>query len=372
MKIGIDCRMYGPESTTGIGNYIKNLTSNLFLIDKKNDYILFMKDPIFSSFSLPGKKVKKVKIDFPWYSFAEQTAFLKILLEHKLDLIHFPQFNIPIFYPKKFIVTIHDITPKFFPGPNIKKSLVRRICYHKVFNSAVKKSKKIITVSNHTKNQIVKNFNTPKDKIKVIYLGIEEKFKLISNKKQITDLMSEYGISKPFIFYVGVWRDHKNLPNLVEAFDILKNHLNLDIQMVLGGNPDDRYPEIIKAVEKSKNRNDIIMPGFISENELPIFYNAAELFVLPSFCEGFGLVAIESLACGTPVASSNTTSVPEIIQDSGIYFNPENPKDIAAAIKNILTDREAYLSLKIRGMEHVKKYSWLNCAKKTLQVYQSV
>jgi glycosyltransferase involved in cell wall biosynthesis len=372
MRIGIDARMYGPKATTGIGNYIRNLLENLFLIDQKNEYVIFMKDPAFSQFSPPSKRVEKIKVDFPWYSITEQIMFPKILLKHKLDLVHFPQFNVPIFYPKKFVVTIHDITPKFFPGSNVKKSIIRKIGYQYVFKSAVKKSEKIITVSNFTKNQIIKYFKAPEEKIKVTYLGFDSNFKIVGDQKILNQIKNKYGISKPFLFYVGVWRDHKNLPNLIKAFNLIKDYFKLDIQLVLGGQADDRYPEILEEIKKSKNQADIIRPGFIPEHELPAFYSAAELFVLPSFCEGFGLVAIESLACGTPVAASNTTSVPEIIQDAGLYFNPNESEEIAKCINKALTDKELYEALKSRGFSQIQRYSWQNCAKDTLLIYQSI
>ncbi len=371
MRIGIDARMYGPKATTGIGNYIKNLLDNIFLIDKNNEYVLFMKEPSFSQFNPPNQRVKKIKVDFPWYSFSEQIKFPKILLKYKLDLVHFPQFNIPIFYPKKFVVSIHDITPKFFPGPNVKKSLIRKFGYQVVFNSAIKKSAKIITVSNHTKSQLIQHFNAPRKKIEVTYLGFDKKFQPARNDS-ISELKNKYGITKPFIFYVGVWRDHKNLPNLISAFDILKNRYQLDIQLVLGGTPDNRYLEITEAIKKSQNNSDIIMPGFIEDENLPIFYSGAKIFVLPSFCEGFGLVAIESLACGTPVAASESTSIPEILSDSAIYFRPNDPKDIAEKINLILTDEKLYKTLKTNGLSQIQRYSWQDCAKKTLMIYQSV
>lgn len=372
MRIGIDARMYGAESTTGIGVYIKNLTDQLFRIDQENEYILFMLEPAYSKFQPPNKRVKKVKVDCPWYSFSEQIKLPGILLKSKLDLVHFPHFNVPIFYPGKFIITIHDITPKFFPGPRVKKSIIRKIGYQTVFQLGIKRAKKIIAVSNYTKENLTNSFKIAKDKIEVIHLGLEPKFRIITNQELLQKIKDRYQITKPFIFYIGVWRDHKNLPGLIKAFNILKSEYKSDYQLVLGGKSDPKYPENKQALENSPFRSDIILPGFISEDELPLFYNAAKLFVLPSFCEGFGLVALESLACGTPVIGSNTTSLPEILQDCALYFDPKDSKVIAKIISEVLTDTGLYQDLQKRGLNQIKKYSWLDCAKKTLEVYQSV
>lgn len=371
MKIGIDARMYGVEATTGIGAYIKNLTDQLFLIDEKNEYFLFMLEPAFSQFQPPNNRIKKILVKSHWYTLREQIELPMILLKSKLDLVHFPHFNVPLFYPKNFIVTIHDITPKFFPGPKAKKSLIRRLGYQLIFKSGIKRAKKIIVNSNHTKQNLIKHFKIQENKINVTYLGVDEQFKVIEDKSLIDNIKNKYKISKPFIFYIGVWRDHKNLPNLVKAFNLIKESYGIDCQLVLAGKPDSNYPEIQEEINNSKFRFDIINPGFIEQKELILFYNAAELFVLPSFCEGFGLVALESLACGTPVIASNSTSLPEILGKSSLYFDPNQPSQIAQLINSILTDQNLYQNLKNLGLNQIKKYNWRECSTKTLNVYES-
>jgi len=371
MRIGIDARMYGTKATTGIGAYIKNLTDQLFMIDQKNEYVLLMLDPAYSKFQVPNNRVKKIKVKSSWYSWSEQLEIPKILLGQKLNLVHFPHFNIPILYPKKFILTIHDITPKFYPGPKVQNSIIRKWGYETVFRTGLKKAKKIIANSNYTKKNLIDSFKTPAKKIETIYLGVDQNFKVIEDQESLTKIKNKFQISKPFIFYVGVWRDHKNLPNLIKAFEIIKSKYKLDYQLVLTGQPDPRYQEAKELIEKSDFKSDIILPGFVADSDLPLVYNAASLFILPSFCEGFGLVALESLACGTPVIASNSTSLPEILGDSAIYFNPRNPQEIAQVANQILTDNSLYQELKIRGLEQVKKYSWQKCARETLAIYQS-
>ena len=368
MRIGIDARMYGAKATTGIGVYTKNLIEHLLKIDKKNQYVLFMSASGFKEFT--DSRVEKVLVKSHWYSWAEQLEMPRVLLKHKLDLIHFPHFNVPILYPKKFVVTIHDLTPLFFPGPRVKKSIIRKIGYHQVIRSAVKKSRKIITVSQFTKENIVKNLKVSPEKIKLTYLGYNDQvFKNTSNF-DFSNLKNKYKITKDFIFYLGVLRDHKNIPSLIASFNQLKE--NYDLQLVLGGSLDDRFPEVRQAIESSPAHQDIIVTGFIPDEDLPLMYNAAKLFVLPSFSEGFGLVAIESAACGTPVIAANNSCLPEILEDAGIYFDPQNIKEITKTITRVLTDNELYRGLQERGLEQVKKYSWDQCAQATLDIYESV
>jgi len=372
MRIGIDARMYGPEATTGIGAYIKNLTDQLFFLDQKNEYFLFMREPAYSRFVCPRPGIKKIKADFPWYSFSEQLKMPLVLLKYRLDLVHFPHFNAAIFYPKKFVITIHDITPKFFPGPKAKKSLIRRFGYEAVFRLSLWRAKKIIAISRYTKENLIKYFKAPEKSIAVIYPGVDANCREIFDQNQMAAFKEKYGIVKPFIFYVGVWRDHKNLPALIKAFEILKSKLKTDCQLVLGGQDDSRYPEIGEALAASPFKSEIIAPGFIPEKDLPLFYAAAALFVLPSFCEGFGLVALEAMACGCPVIGSKTTSLPEILGQAALYFNPQKPEEIAALARRILTDPALAEDLKTRGLARAKQYNWQDCAKKVLALYQSL
>ena len=368
MRIGIDARMYGAKATTGIGVYIKKLTDNLFEIDQSNEYFLFMLDPEFSSFTPPNPRVHKVKVKSHWYSIFEQFEMLLVLLRYNLDLVHFPQFNVPVFYPKKFVVMIHDITQIFFPGARVKKNIIRKVGFNLVFKSALKHSEKILVNTNHTKKSLVDYFKTPAEKIEVIYLGFD-KDQSSANPETVKQ---KYNITKPFILYVGVWREHKNLVSLVKAFEIVKSESNFDLQLVLAGPPDQNYLDIQKRINESKYKSDIIAPGFVPDKDLSSLYAAAELFVLPSFHEGFGLAALEAVANQTPVISSVTTAVSEILGPAALYFDPKNEREIADKINIVLSEKTVALDLVNAGQKVLPKYSWKKTAEQTLEIYQKV
>lgn len=370
MRIGIDARMYG-KAQSGIGNYIQQLTSNIFQLDKENDYFLFLLEPFFSLYQVPHDKIHKIKVTSPWYSYAEQTKFLLDILKYKLDLMHFPHFNAPIFYQRPRITTIHDITPKFFPGHK-QKSWWRKKAYELTIKTSLKKSSKIIADSETAKQDIIKYFKVPADKIAVVYLGIESDFKKIENYAKIKELKDRYNITKPFIFFISAWRNHKNFEGLIKAFELLKEQGNFDYQLVLGGQEDPHYQNIKKTIIQSEYKNDIITPGFISDKELPLFYNAAEIFVIPSFYEGFGLIGLEALACDLPVIASNQGSLPEILGKAALYFDPHNVKEIAQTIKRVLNAPDLKNQLRQKGQEQIAKYSWLACAQKTLELYNQI
>ena len=370
MKIGIDARMYG-KAQSGIGNYIKQLTANIFQLDRKNDFFLFLLDPIFSQYQPPYANITKIKVTSGWYSYSEQTKFLWEINKFKLNLMHFTHFNAPIFYNHKRLTTIHDITPKFFPGHK-QKLWWHKKAYQITIASSLRKSAKIITVSNSTKQDLIKHFKMPEEKIAVVYLGIESDFKKIDNYAKIKELKDKYKITKPFLFFVSAWRNHKNFEGLIKAWQLLKKQGDFDYQLVLGGQEDVYYPKIKQTIATSEFNKDIIIPGFISEEELVLFYNAAELFVIPSFYEGFGLIGLEAMACGLPVISSNTTSLPEILGQAAIYFDPYNIENMAETIQSVVKNPELKNQLRQKGLEQVKKYSWQDCAQKTLKIYQQI
>ncbi|OGY42114.1 MAG: hypothetical protein A2Y82_03285 [Candidatus Buchananbacteria bacterium RBG_13_36_9] len=362
--------MYG-KAQSGIGNYIKELTDHIFELDKTNDYYLFLLEPVFSAYQNPHDRIHKIKVTSRWYSLAEQTKFLWAINKHRLDLMHFPHFNAPIFYNKKRLVTIHDIIPKFFPGHK-QKSWLRKKAYELTITTNLKKSAKIIADSQATKQDLINHFNISENKIAVINLGIEKHFKKIENYAKIKELKDKYQIAKPFIFFVSVWRNHKNFEGLIHAFEILKNKGNFDYQLVLGGQEDPNYPNIRQTINDSPYKNDIISPGFIADEELPLFYNAAELVAIPSFYEGFGLIGLEAMACGTPVISSNVTSLPEINGNAALYFDPKNTEQMAEKIYSVLTNSELKNQLIAKGYQQIKKYSWQECAQETLNLYNKI
>ncbi|MCX6745582.1 MAG: glycosyltransferase family 1 protein [Candidatus Parcubacteria bacterium] len=361
--------MYG-KTQSGIGNYIKQITDHLFQLDKENDYFLFLLEPFFSQYQPIADNIHKIKVTSRWYSLSEQTVFLMDLLKYKLDLMHFPHFNAPIFYPGQRITTIHDIIPVFFPGHK-QKSWLRKRAYQLTIKASLRKSAKIIAGSNFTKQELIKHFKVEPEKISVIYLGIENDFKVMTEYAKIKELKDKYKITKPFIFFISAWRNHKNFEGLIRAFDLIKKD-GLDYQLVLAGQEDIHYPNIKSAINQASFKNDIITPGFIAEEELPLFYNTADLVVIPSFYEGFGLVGLEAMACGTPVIASNTASSPEILGQAALYFEPKDPKAIADTIVKVLTNPELQADLKQRGFQQIQKYSWSDCAQKTLEIYKQI
>ena len=385
MRIGIDARMYGPRQT-GIGVYIESLINELSKIDKENYYHIFLLSEEYKKFQLPTNNFSKIEVNSHWYSFKEQIIFLKKITKEKLDLMHFTHFNFPIFYPSKFVITIHDITPKFVPGHKMGKSWYRRKAYDLMLKKGITKSDSVIVPSEVTKKDLINYYEAKKNKIQVIYEGIknkktaEERKEFINNYSQnkevaLKKLKEKYGMKslrKPYVFYVGVWREHKNLINLIRAFSLLVKKHSFEGQLVLGGAPSDFYSEIKKEWRASGLAGKVVIPGFLVGEKLELLYEAADLFVLPSLYEGFGLVPLEALNNGTVAACSDISVLREVTQNKAIYFNPNNPEEMARKMNDILRNKRSQVSL-LRGSQKViDSYNWKKMADEIHEIYINI
>lgn len=364
IKIGIDARMFS-DRFTGIGRYNFELTKRLFE-QKDIEWVIFLNEPEYSQFEFP-KHVKKVLVKAGHYSLAEQTRFLKLLWKEKCDLVHFTHFNLPIFYFRPFVVTIHDTTISFYPG---KKMNVwyRKLGYQLVIRNAVLRAKKIITVSKNTKTDVIKLFKVKPEKIKPIWIAPASEFGPVSEKEK-TRVREKFGLSDKFLLYTGNWREHKNLPRLIKAFAWVQAQ-QPDLHLVITGKPDPYYPEVPENVKKLKLEESVHLVGLVDFADLKALMGAATLYVFPTLYEGFGLPPLEAMACETPVVASRIASVPEVCAEAVEYFNPNNVDDIAAVIATVLCSGSTQEYLIKQGLERVKMFSWDQCATDTLKVYR--
>lgn len=370
MKIGIDARFYNQA---GIGRYLRNLIASLQEIDSTNQYYIFLLKDEFDLLKL-AKNFKKVLADFKWYGFDEQRKLPKLLSQYKLDLVHFPHFNVPVFYKGKFIVTIHDLIHSDFKMRRASAHSfliyeLKQQIYKKVMQHALKKSQKIIVPSNFVKEEIVSRWDLDQKKITITSEAVEENILKISANVSLGKqhkILQNFAIKQPYIFYVGNAHPHKNVEGLIEAFLALRKNYQ-SLQLVLSGN-DHYFWQRIKGKFSDKN---IIYTGFVSDEELVSLYKNAQCFVLPSFSEGFGIPLLEAMACGCPVVSSNKTALPEIGGDAALYFNPNNVVEISEKIQLILNDQKLRQQLKTKGTARYKQFSWEALAKETKKIYDS-
>lgn len=369
MKVAIDARMYRQS---GVGRYIKNLIFWLEKLDKKNDYFILLGKKDFNTLKF-NKNFNKVLADFSWYGIKEQWELPKILNRLNVDLVHFPHFNTPIFYNKKFVVTIHDLIHQHFQmkrvtthGPFIYK--IKQFGYGKIFGSAVSKSQKIITVSGFVKNQLQKNWPKSRGKILVTPEAVDDKIlsivKFLYGVKQ-EQILKKLNVKQPFIFYIGNAHPHKNIKGLIKAFLKLRKNYQYLTLVLAGG---EHY--FWEQIKKEFQDKDVKYVGHISDEQMVALYKSAKVFVLPSFEEGFGIPVLEAMACSCPVAASNVASIPEVGGKAAVYFNPKDIEDMAEKITLVLNNEKLRKDLINKGLKRYKIFSWEKLAGQTLEVYE--
>ena len=368
MKIGIDCRMI---KATGIGRYVSNLIEEISKIDKNNEYILFFKKEEFDAFQVPSSNFKKVLANFHWYGISEQIKFPPLIKKYNLDLMHFPHFNVPIFYRGNFVVNIHDLTLHHYKTirastKNFLTYSIKNLFYKITIKNSVRRALKIFVISKFTKKDVINTLKVSERKILLTYPG-GPALSLVK-KNPDKKVLEKIKIQPHFILYVGNAYPHKNLENLIKAL----NYLPSDVSLILVGKIDEFYRRLQKDTLDLNIQKRVNFAGFLTDEELVSLYKSASVFAFPSFNEGFGLPALEAMAFGLPVVSSNSSCLPEVLGESALYFNPKDPKDIAKKIEKVLDDNNLKNSLVRNGYNQIKKYSWRRMAEQTLSAYKEI
>lgn len=369
MRIGIDARFW---SQTGIGRYIREIVGELAKLDAQNDYVIFLMEDDFNSVSLPSN-FKKIKTSIHWHSFSEQLILPILYLKENLNLLFVPHFNVPIFYPRKFVTTIHDLTVlrvrtgrvTTLPYPIYGVKYLAASLAHFV---AIKRSQKIFTVSEFVKNDIIKTFRVESKKILLTPNSVDAKFYRRSDD-EVKEVLAKYGICKPYLFYVGNGYPHKNLERLTAAFKLVISDFPA-LMLVLGGKKNFFYDRLERESEILVKSGRLIYPGFVADADLPALYSGAEAFVNPSLYEGFGIQTLEAFACGCKVICSNATSLPEIGGDLASYFDPNDIENMADVIKKALV--EVLPDFAPRANEHATQFSWKASAQTILATLTTV
>lgn len=369
MRIVIDARMY---QESGIGRYIRNLLDNLKKLDKDSEYFILHLKSDYDTL-VYHNNFNKVLADFQWYGLTEQYQVQKILPKIKPDLVHFPHFNVPIFYRGKFVVTIHDLIHQHFRMDRATRLnpltyKLKQLGYNKVFQNAITKSVKILAPSNYVKNLLVDKWKIQSEKIIVTYEAVDDKIPTAVAKMSTDDskkILKKFNIKPPYLFYVGNAHPHKNVEGLIKAFLKLKEKY-LDFKLVLSG-----YDHYFWQRLKNENAHEgIIYTGYVEDKQLVALYKNAACFVMPSFEEGFGIPLLEAMACGCPVVSSNAGALTEVGGDACLYFDPQNLGDMGDKIDRVLKNQILRNQLIERGQKRVNFFSWKKLAEQTLKVYE--
>jgi glycosyltransferase involved in cell wall biosynthesis len=364
--IGIDASRANTANRTGVEEYVFQVCKYLSLQVLKYpdlEIVLYTREPLIPEFAEVLSEHLEVKI-LKWLP---ERLWTQIRLSWEMlvnppNILFVPGHVFPIIHPKETIMTIHDVAAKEFPE---SYNLFER--WYSLWSAkvAVNKLWKVIAISEFTKLEIGKRM-TDSDKISVIPLAYDKKYKIIEDSAAIDQALKKYNIEKPFLLSVGRLETKKNTVRLIQAFNKLKsNHQSLitNYQLVLVGGKGHGYEKAIKEIEKSPYKNDIILPGYVEDADLPYIMNAAEVFVFPSLYEGFGIPILEAFACGTPVVTSNTTSCREVAGKAAVLIDPLDVESIASGVEKAINGETVEY-----GLDRAEEYSWEQTVQKIFNV----
>ncbi len=370
MRIAIDIRKINEF---GVGTYIWNLVRNLAGIDDRNDYLLVGSQRNFHELGpLPPnfKQLYQPEENGLW---RDNISIPFDLHRQRLDVVHIPHHEAPFFTPSKLVVTIHDCVHLLFPQEDSSnfgnyRSYLRT-------KRVVHAAQHVLAVSRSTKDDLINIFELPDSKISVVHNALDERFAFTHTPGERKQVLERYQLKDPFVLYSGKIRPHKNVHRLIEAFAVLKNELGdsdryKNLKLIIIGDELSKHQYLRLTVIRSGAQQDVRFFGFVPYPILRVFYQSAELFAFPSLYEGFGLPPLEAMANRAPVLASNTSSLPEVLEDAAVLVNPENVFDIARGMKLILSDDAVRQRLIQKGLQQVAKFSWKLAAQKILERYQ--
>jgi glycosyltransferase involved in cell wall biosynthesis len=371
MRIGIDARMYGSRFT-GIGIYTEKLVEYLSENDSENDYVLFLSKEGMSACTVSKPNFKKTLADARHYSWKEQLIFPFVLLKERLDLMHFTHFNAPFAYRGRSVVTIHDLTLSFYPGRKMTGSL-HRLAYQTTIRSISGRAKRIFAVSAHTKKDLIEILDIPEEKIIIVKNGVERgRFEAEVGKETVDRLKERLRIEGDYLLYTGVFREHKNLVRLVEAFGKIAAEFPA-VDLVLVGKEDPGYRDVRDAIVRLGLSGRVKLPGFMDSSDLVTLYKGAIGYAFPSLYEGFGLPILEAMAAGIPVLCSKGSSLTEVAGDANAaFFNPLDTENMASVMAEFLRNGELRKQLSERGLVRVREFSWEKTGAAILSEYRKV
>jgi glycosyltransferase involved in cell wall biosynthesis len=367
VRIAIDVRKLHDF---GIGTYIRNLLQGLAKIDQHTDYVLLCARRDTSFAATLGENFRSEVQEAGHYSVREQITVPIAVKRAHVDLFHAPHYVLPALTPGRTVVTIHDCIHLMFPqylthrlGPAYARASLW---------TAAHKSNRIFTVSEQSKRDILKFFKVPPDKIVVTPNAIDQRFSVEPNAEEVTQIRERYQLSHPFILYVGNIKPHKNLERLIEAFHYVRRQGRGEMELLIIGNEISKLQPLRRAVHKYGLHRYVRFHGFVEDKTLSVLYRLASVFVFPSLYEGFGLPPLEAMACGTPVVTSNVSSLPEVVGDAACLVDPYSAQAIADGILQVLHSAHLRAEMRQRGFARVREYSWERSVARVRQVYGEV
>jgi glycosyltransferase involved in cell wall biosynthesis len=367
VRIGIDARKLHDF---GIGTYIRNLLRQLARMDRQTEFVILCRPEDRETLAALGENFRAVVQTAPNYSVSEQVRIPLALAREGVTLFHAPHYVLPPLVRCKAVVTIHDCIHLMFP-----QYLPNRFAYTYARTSialAARRATRIMTVSESSKRDILRFVDTEPDKIDVIYNAYDDRFAIDPLEEDVVRVRERYQLQSEFVLYAGNVKPHKNLERLIEAFHLVRNRGLDHLKLVLIGDEISKYTALRRAVHHHQLHKYVRFLGYLPEETLAVMYRLAGVFVFPSLYEGFGLPPLEAMASGTPVVTSNVSSLPEVAGDAAVLVDPYDPRAIADGIYQVLTDEDLRRDLRRKGLARAGMFSWEQSVRRVRAIYDEV
>jgi glycosyltransferase involved in cell wall biosynthesis len=364
VRIGIDARKLHDF---GIGTYIRNLLRHLARIDHDTEFVLLCAPDDRDALAGVGENFRPVPETAANYSLAEQFRIPLALKREKVMLFHAPHYVLPPLIGCRSVVTIHDCIHLMFP-----QYLPNRLAYYYARASislAARRATRVLTVSERSKHDILRFVNAPPEKIDVIYNAYDERFAVEPREEDVIRVRERYQLHDEFVLYAGNVKPHKNLERLIQAFNLVRARGLDHLKLVLIGDEISKYAALRRAVHQHQLHKYVRFLGYMPEETLAVMYRLAGAFVFPSLYEGFGLPPLEAMASGTPVVTSNASSLPEVAGDAAMLVDPYDPEAIADGMYRVLTDEALRRDLRQRGLARARQFSWEASVRRVREIY---
>ena len=380
MKIGLNAISFVPGTFGGMETYFRNLLDRLQSIDCDNSYTVLCDERFAGEFSLFNdafrvERVNYAKPSFNWFlrGVLRNTVNIDILARRMnglaVDVIHHP---FTVLTPPEIripsVLTFWDMQQEFFPEFFSRVELAKR---KRLYRASAEAATRIIVSAQFTKNCLVERYEIEADKIEVIYTGYGPEYKVLDNER-LAEVRSKYILNQPFLFYPAATWPHKNHKSLLVALKIMIDRYFFDGELVLTGIAMQSHDDIISEINRLDLRGKVKVLGYLPAGELPCIYNLARMLVFPSLFEGFGIPLVEAMACGCPVVCSNVASLPEVLGDAGVMFDPGEPEQIAETVWSVWSDEVKRREMRERGFVRASFFNWEETARKTIEVYCKV
>jgi glycosyltransferase involved in cell wall biosynthesis len=367
VRIGIDARKLHDF---GIGTYIRNLLRQLARLDSQTEFVILCRPEDRDALAAVGENFRPVPETSGNYSIAEQFKIPWALKREGVTLFHAPHYVLPPLVQCRSVVTIHDVIHLMFP-----QYLPNRVAFSYAkwsITQAAQRATRVMTVSESSKRDILRFVDTEPDKIDVIYNAYDERFAMEPREEDVVRVRERYQLTDEFVLYAGNVKPHKNLERLIDAFALVRQRGLDHLKLVLIGDEISKYTALRRAVHQHQLHKYVRFLGYLPEDTLAVMYRLAGVFVFPSLYEGFGLPPLEAMASGTPVVTSNVSSLPEVAGDAAVLVDPYDPQAIAEGIYRVLTDEKLRRDMVHKGIARAGQFSWEQSVRRIRQIYGEV